>query len=82
MKWGIFCYILEKKSVMKTVMITTALIVCSVLGGCGNRQDQMDEIEDRGIRPERNLEKAEGDTTVSDEINVTGNAKSGPVEGP
>jgi hypothetical protein len=67
---------------MKTLMIATALIVFSVLGACDNRQNQMDEKEDRGIRPERNLEKAEGDTTVSDEINVTGNAKSGPVEGP
>jgi hypothetical protein len=46
---------------------------------------QLDEKEDTGIKPDRNYESTEGtdgDTTKTDEINVTGNAKSGPREGP
>ncbi len=70
---------------MKTLFISAAIMVTLALGSCNNRQDQLDEKEDTGIKPDRNYESTEGtdgDTTKTDEINVTGNAKSGPREGP
>ena len=42
----------------------------------------MDDRGDRGIKPDRDYKSAESDTTKTDEINASGNAQSGPDEGP
>lgn len=63
----------------RTIILT---ITAFIFGVCNTNQKELDEREDTGIRPERNYEKAEGDTTVTDEVNATGNAQSGPNEGP
>jgi hypothetical protein len=67
---------------MKKIMIPAVLMFMLSLAACDNRPKQMDERKDTGIRQERNYEAADNDTTVTDEVNPTGNANSGPVEGP
>jgi hypothetical protein len=68
---------------MKTYLTTIVLLITMALGACNNPQEnQMDEKEDSGIRPERDYGSSQGDTTRTDEVNATGNANSGPVEGP
>lgn len=67
---------------MKKILIPVVFVFIISWAACDNRQNQMDEREDTGIRPERNYEAAGNDTTVTDEVNPTGNANSGPVEGP
>ncbi len=68
---------------MKTYLATVVLLTALALGACNNPQEnQLDEREDSGIQPERDYESAQGDTTRTDEVNATGNANSGPVEGP
>jgi hypothetical protein len=57
-------------------------IITICLFACNTNKDQLDEQQDKGIEADRDFEKVTGDTTVTNEVNATGNAKSGPVEGP
>ena len=60
----------------------SSLIAGLFVGACNTNQNELDEKEDSGIKADRDYESAEGDTTKTDEINATGNAESGPDEGP
>ena len=57
-------------------------LFCFALLACNTNQNELDQQQDDGIEGDRDYEAASDDTTVTNEVNVTGNAKSGPVEGP
>ena len=73
---------MKKPSMMNKWIMSAATVILLTVAACDNNKDQMDEVQDEGIQPDRDYEKMEGDTTRTNEVNATGNAKSGPVEGP
>lgn len=68
---------------MKNLLLKSIFFAALLIGNaCNTNQNEMDEREDAGIRPDRDYERSKGDTSGTDEINATGNAQSGPDDGP